>query len=164
MWPVTAAGLVCASQPWIPRVVPFLPRSRQPAAAALCWASCGLALSFCRGAGRRVISDVELFHFGLCGAAGAAVAVAVAAAAMLAVLALARTGAAGPRLHEDNGAVIFWAEVGAVWRTVVKTWSGKLDLKIDENEDESGVEGGEYGAREAKCQWRLSEETDVNLL
>lgn len=96
------------------------------------------------------MSDVELFHFGLCGAAGAAAA--GADAAMAAVLALAWTGTAGPRLHVDNSAVIFRAEVRAVGRTVFRTRSGKLDLKVDEKDDKSGIEEVEYGERAAKCQ------------
>lgn len=130
MWPVTTAGLGCVSHPWTLYVFFFHHRSRHLAAAALCWKSCGLTLS-CGGAGWRS-SDIEHFHFGLCRAARAAATVAVATvAAMAAVLGLAWTGAAGPRLHEDNSAVILWAEVRAVWRTGVRTWSGKLDLKKD---------------------------------
>lgn len=100
----------------------FLPRSRLLAAAPLCWTSCGLTLSCRSGAGWRTISDIECFHFGLFRAAWPAAA--AAAAVMAAVFAPAWTWTVGPRLHGDNSAVVFGAEVRAVWRAVVRTWSG----------------------------------------
>lgn len=145
------AGLASASHSWILCVFVLLPRSWRQAAAALCWASCGLTHSCCGGggAGWRTIWDVALLHFGRCGTARATAA--VAATAMLAVLALPWAGAARPRLHEDNGAVIFWAEVRAVRRADIEAWSGKLDLRMDNREDKSGRERTEYEERAATC-------------
>lgn len=135
-----------ASQPWVPCVFLFLLRSRRLAAATLCWTSCGLTLNCCGGAGWRTISDVECFHFGMFRA------VWTAAAVMAAAFAPAWTRTPGPHLHEDNSAVIFRTEVRTVWRTVVEPWSGKLDLKINEKEDKSGMEEVECGERAVKCQ------------
>lgn len=127
VWPAKTSRLSCASQPWILTVFSLIliPRGRRLGAAALCWTSCGLTLSRC-SAGWRAIGAIGDLHFGLFGAAGSA----AAAAAMAAVFAPAGTRTVGPHLHEDNGAVVFGAEVRTVWGAVFRTWSGQLDLKI----------------------------------
>lgn len=129
VWPVKTSGLSWASQPRIPTVFSLIliPRDRHLGAAALCWTSRGLALSCC-GAGRRAIGAIEGLHFGLFRAAGST----AAAAVMAAVLAPARTRTVRPCLHEDNGAVVFRAEVRTVWGAVFRSRSGQLDLKMDE--------------------------------
>ena len=94
-------------------------RSRPRTAAALCWITCGLAFPCCRGAD---ISINWSLHFGLIGTARRAAALAAA------MFGPAWAGSAGPRLHEDNRAVVLWTEVRTVWRAVLDPRSGKLDL------------------------------------
>lgn len=83
----------------------FLLGGRPLAAVALCWPTCGVAPGRRRGAD---VSGVRGLDFGFAGAARPAAAVAAA------VFGPSRAGAAGPRLHEDDGAVVLRAEVGAV--------------------------------------------------
>lgn len=134
-----------ASHSWFLCVFVFLLSPRQLITAALCWASTGLAV--CCGFWWRAISDIELFCFGVCraarAAARAAAAATVAATVAPAMLPLTWTGTPGPHLH-DNGAVIFWTEVRAIWRTGVKFYRGQLDLRIDDKK--------RICERAAKCQ------------
>lgn len=146
MWPVTTAGLWSVSQPWFPAVFFLLLRIRRLAAAALYWATRGCPLSRFSSAGWRTVSQAGCFHFGLLGAARPA------AAVVAAMFAPAWAGTLGPRFHEDHCAVILWAEVRTVWRAVVRTWSGKLDLKIGRQENKSGVEEVECVGRAVACQ------------
>lgn len=125
MWPVThSTDLDLASRPWFFSLwfFSFCLRVRGLNAAALWWATRRLPLRCV--CWRSVIGrPAGCFDLGLLGAAGAAAAVVGAA------FAPAWAGTLGARLHQDNGAVVLGAEVGAVWRAVVRTHSGELDLE-----------------------------------
>lgn len=129
----------CTSLPFF-----LILRSRPRTAAALCWVACGVALRCCRGAD---VSIIWSLHFGLIRAAR------TAAAVTAAVLGPAWAGTAGPRLHEDDRAVVLWAEVRTVWRAVLDTSSGKLDLNRDEQIQISGVEEEEWVASHCDVKW-----------
>lgn len=146
MWPVTTAGLWSVSQPWFPAVFFLLLRIRRQAAAALYWATRGHPLSRFSSTGWGTVSQAGHFHFGLFGATR------TAAAVMAAMFAPAWAGTLGPRFHEDHRAVILWAEVRTVWRAVVRTCSGKLDLRRGRQENKCGVEEVECVGKAVECQ------------
>lgn len=136
----------------VAHLLPFflLLSSRPWTTAALCWMTCGVARHCCRGAD---VSLIWSLHFGLIGAAWAAAAVAAAAAVTATVFGPAWAGTAGPRLHEDNRAVVLWAEIRTVWRAVLDTRSGKLDLNMDEQIQISGMEVEEWAAIHCDVTW-----------
>lgn len=125
MWPVThSTDSDFASRPWIFGLwfFPFCQRVRGLSDAALWWADRRLPL-WCVDWGTIIGRPAGCFDLGLLGAAGTTAAVAAS------VFAPAWAGTLGACLHQDDGAVVLRAEVGAVWRAVVRTHGGQLDLE-----------------------------------